>query len=186
MPRIPYVDPATASPELRATLAALPDLKVFRLVANAESAFKPWLRMGRAVLAETELDAVLRELVILRVAALHPGGEYERVHHEQLAREVGATEEQIEGARTGEGLEGDAALLVELTGQIMRVGEPDDPTLAAARDRLGPRQLMEVLLVIGHYQGLANIFAAAQIDIDPPSGSEVAASAEFRGTRRAG
>lgn len=181
MPRISYVDPATASPDLRKTLEALPDLKVFRLVANAESAFKPWLRMGRALLAEGALDPLLRELVILRVAALHPGGEYEWVHHEQLARELGATDGLIEGARTGEGLDGDAAPVVALTTQVMRAGEPEADTLAAVRERLGDGLLVELLLVIGHYQGLANIFAAAQIDIDPPAGVEVSQSAQFRG-----
>ena len=177
MARLPYVDPATAPEPVRDAFERIPPLNVFKLIAHAPTAFRPWLRYGAALLADTELDPILRELVILRVAALTPGGEYERVQHEALAEAVGATPEQIAGARTGEGLGGDDALVVTFTEQVLRHGEPDEATFTAVHERFGDRQLMELLLVIGHYQALAHVFAATKIDLDEAAGEQVAASA---------
>jgi alkylhydroperoxidase family enzyme len=37
--------------------------------------------------------------------------------------------------------------------------------------RFPPRQIVELLLVIGQYMALARVMATAQIDIDPPVGA---------------
>ena len=57
MARLPYVDPATASPEVRDALERAPALNIFRMMANAETAFRPWLRWGATLLSELELDS---------------------------------------------------------------------------------------------------------------------------------
>lgn len=172
MARIPYVDPATAPEPVRQALEALPPLNVFRLVANAETAFRPWLAFGGALLGDGALDHVTRELAILRVAALTPGAEYEWVQHERIARDIGATGAQVEGARTGEGLTGDDALVVRFTEQVVRDAQPDDETFAAASERWSPRELVELLLVIGQYMMLARVMATARIDLDEAAGAD--------------
>jgi 4-carboxymuconolactone decarboxylase len=169
MSRIPYVDPATASEPVREALERLPQLNVFRLMANAETAFRPWLAFGGALLGNGALDHVTRELAILRVAALTPGAEYEWVQHERIARDVGATDAQVEGARTGEGLTGDDALVVRFTEQVVRDAQPDDATFAAASERWSPRELVELLLVIGQYMMLARVMATLEIELDEPA-----------------
>jgi alkylhydroperoxidase family enzyme len=177
MARLSYVDPAHAAPPVREALDRLPPLNVFRLVAHAETAFRPWLRLGQALLATTSLDPVLRELAILRVAALTKGGEYERIQHEDIAAAVGATPAQIAGARTGEGLEGDDELVVRFTSELLGDGEPAERTFTEAHERFGDRGVVELVLVIGHYQGLARLFATAQVDLDEAAGRAVADSA---------
>ena len=171
MTRIPYVDPATAPDPVRRLLESLPPLNIFRLVANAETVVRPWGAYGLALLAETKVDPVLREIAILRVAALTPGAEYEWVQHEQIARDLGATQEQIEGARTGEGLDGDDALVARFTEQVVRDASPDDETFAAASRRFDAQELVELLLVIGQYMTLARVMATAQIDLDAATGA---------------
>ena len=173
MTRIPYVDPQQASEPVREALEALPPLNIFRLTANAATAFRPWLAFSGALLSATKLDPVLRELAILRVAALTPGAEYEWVQHEQIARDVGATDGQIEGARTGEGIDGDEALVARFTEQVVRDVTPDDETFAAASQRFDAQELVELLLVIGQYMMLARVMATAQIDLDPAVGDTV-------------
>jgi 4-carboxymuconolactone decarboxylase len=168
MARIPYLAPGDASPEVAAALAAGPQLGVFALMAHAQSAFGPWLRWGAALLTELELDPVLRELAILRVAAITPGAQYEWDQHEPIARGVGVTEAQIAGARTGSGLEGDAALVVRFTEQVVRDVKPSDAVWAAAAQRFSPRELVELLQVIGQYMMLARIMATVEIDPDGP------------------
>jgi 4-carboxymuconolactone decarboxylase len=167
--RLPYVDPEQAPEPVRAALERAPDLNIFRLLANAQTAFVPWARFGWALLLELELDPLLRELAILRVAALTPGAEYEWVQHEPIARAVGASDAQVEGARTGQGLDGDDALVVRFTEQVVRDARPDEATFARASERFSPRELVELLLVIGQYMMLARLMATAEIDMDPPA-----------------
>src|SRR2546423_9372260 len=140
-------------------------------MANAETAFRPWMRFGAAILTQLELDPLLRELAILRVASLTPGAEYEWVQHEAIARAVGATEAQVEGARTGQGLEGDDVLVVAATEQIVRDAAPDEETFERLAQRFSPREIVELVLTIGQYMLVARVMATAQIDIEPPAGS---------------
>jgi alkylhydroperoxidase family enzyme len=170
--RLPYIDPESASEPVKdAFERGVPELNIFKLLAHAETVFRPWLRFGAAVLTEMELDPVLRELAILRVAAITPGADYEWVQHESIARAVGATDEQIDGARTGEGLEGDDALVIRFTDQIVRDAAPDDATFREMTDRFSSRGIIELILAIGQYMMLARVMATAQIDIEPPAGS---------------
>jgi alkylhydroperoxidase family enzyme len=92
--RIDPIDPAEASDSVRAALDNLPPLNIFRTLAHAETAFRPFLRFGAAVLGELELDPVVRELAILTVAK-EAEAEYEWVQHVAIAKAVGATDLQI-------------------------------------------------------------------------------------------
>lgn len=185
MARLPYVDRDQAPEAVRAALERVPDLNVFRLVANAETAFVPWLRWASTLLAQLELDPLLRELAILRVAALTPGADYEWVQHEAIARAVGASDAQVEGARSGEGLEGDDELVARFTEQVVRDARPDDATFARASERFSPRELVELLLVIGQYMMLGRVMATAEIDMDLPAADTVLGGARRSATRAA-
>jgi len=90
--RLPYVDPRSVSPDVSEALGRVPPLDIFRMMANAETAFRPWLRWGAALLSELALDPLVRELAILRVARLNAHAEYEWVQHVAIARAVGAAE----------------------------------------------------------------------------------------------
>src|SRR2546423_2395168 len=94
MARLPYVDPDGASERVREALDVVPPLNVFRMVANAETAFRPWLAFGGALLSSLALDGRVRELAILRVARLS-AAEYEWVQHVPIALAAGASEEQV-------------------------------------------------------------------------------------------
>ena len=73
MARLPYVDPATASEDVRTLLERLPvRLNVFRMMAHAENDFRPLVGLGTAILGRQKLSPKLRELAILRVAGI-PG-----------------------------------------------------------------------------------------------------------------
>src|ERR671936_2929568 len=102
MARLPYVDPATAPPRVREALGAVPALNLFLTMAHADTAFRPWLRWGGALLGELKLDPVLRELTILHVARLTPHAEYEWVQHVPIALAVGVTKEQVDELEYGD------------------------------------------------------------------------------------
>jgi alkylhydroperoxidase family enzyme len=157
MARLPYCDISER----------LPQLNIFRLLANAQTAFRPFMQYGAVLLRDLELDPVVREQAILRIAALTPGAEYEWVQHEAIGRAVGMTDEQIEACRSGDPDD----LVLRFTEEVVRDASPGDETFAAMADRFPPRQIIELILVIGQYMMLARLMATAQIDMDPPIGS---------------
>ena len=175
MARLPYVDPASAPEEVRTALEATPPLNIFRLVAHAETAFRPWLRFGGALLRSAELDARLRELAILRVAKLTPGAEYEWIQHVPIGLAVGCTEDQIAALAAGDHQAGcfsdDERLVLRFTEEVVRDSAPAEATWAAAAGRFSPREIIELLLTIGQYMMLGRVMATTRIDIDDPLGT---------------
>ena len=102
MARLPYLDPDQAEPRVAELLGKAPVLRIFRMVANAQRAFPGWMRFGGTLLDPDEFDPLLRELAIMRVAAMTPGADYEWVQHAQVTLDVGGTQEQLDAIRRGE------------------------------------------------------------------------------------
>lgn len=173
MPRLPYLEPTAASPAVVEALSGLPrQLNVFRMIANAQTAFRPWLRYGAALLTELELDPALRELAILEVARLS-GSRYEWVQHHAIALAVGVTEEQIDAIEheRAEALDAAARAVVAFTADVVRNVRAGDETLAAVEAVLSPREVVELLLVIGQYMTVARVAETAGIEVDEPLGA---------------
>ena len=168
MARISYVQPNEASANVRQRLENAPHLRILQLVAHAEGVFDHFLRLSTALLRDLSLQPHLREIAILRVAALTPGAAYEWVQHEAIGRGLGLTSGDIEGARSGVGLHGDKAIVAAFTEEVVREASPSDATFALAADRFSERELIELLLVVGQYMMLGRIMSTSQIDLDKP------------------
>ena len=166
MPRLPLAEPKPGHEPA--------PLKLFRMVAHAESAYAPWLQYGGALLTQLELDPLLRELAILQVAH-EMGSRYEWVQHDPIARAVGATGDQIEAIEAGrdEDPAFDAAqsLVLRLTRTAVIEGAAAEVQMTRATELLGPRQVVELLLVIGNYTAIAMLIASTGLEPDPPLGS---------------
>ena len=171
MARVPYVDPEDAPPAVASALARLPPLHVFGLMAQAESAFVPWLRLGGALLTDLALDPLLRELVILQVGRL--AARYEWDQHVPIARACGATGEQIAALDAGDVdhtcFTAEQRALLAFVADMVRDGEVSDGRFTALAAHLDVRRVVEVALTAGHYLGLARIMTALRIDPDPPA-----------------
>jgi 4-carboxymuconolactone decarboxylase len=76
------------------------------------------------------------------------------------------TDEQVEACRSADPDD----LVLRFTEEVVRDAAPSDETFAAMSERFGPRQIVELLLVIGQYMMLARVMATAQIDMDEPVG----------------
>ena len=173
MARIPYVDPEKAPEPVREALERIPPLNIFRMLANAESVFRPFLRFGDTLLAGLELNGLLRELAILRVARLTPHAEYEWVQHAPIARAVGGTDEQI-AALERDDIDVDAfdpaqRAVLRFTSEVVRDARASDETFAELTAHLPPRQIVELLLVIGQYMMLARVMATLELELDEPA-----------------
>jgi alkylhydroperoxidase family enzyme len=177
MARLPYVDSATAPEPVRQILDALPvKLNVFRMMAHAETAFRPLLSFGTAVLARQQLSPKLRELAILRVAQLSPA-RYEWVQHVPIARATGATEAQVAALEKGEI---DAACfdalersVLRFTTEVLRDVRASDATFADLAGRVSAREIVELILTVGYYMMIARLLESTAVDLDPPAGTKV-------------
>src|SRR5207248_3394212 len=149
MTRLPYVNPEDASPAVREALEAVPPLNIFKVLANAETCFRPFLRLGEAILTKQQLDPLLRELAILQTAKLTPA-EYEWVQHVGIAKAVGASDEQISALERGDIAAGcfddDQRLVLEFTTGVVREARPSDQLFARVNDRFPPREIVELTI----------------------------------------
>ncbi|HKN95227.1 MAG TPA: carboxymuconolactone decarboxylase family protein [Thermoleophilaceae bacterium] len=174
MTRLPYADPDRLPDRAREALDGMPPLGVFRMMANAETAFRPWARWGGVLLSELALDPLLRELAILRVSRLTPHAEYEWVQHEPIARGVGATDDQVAALERDDveaGCFSDAERTVlRFTTEFVLDARVSDQTFEAAKALLSAREMVELMMVIGQYSMLARVMATTELDLDEPMG----------------
>ena len=180
MARIPDPDRSRMSADDQQALAALPDLALFRMLANAPTVIGPWLTLGAALLASTELPARRRELAILTVA--HAARcRYEWVQHEAIAAASGVTAEEIAAIadHTAGELPGSAdAAAVRLAAEAVSAVQVSAPAIAAARAELGDRQAVELLCLAGYYLATAIVARSAGIRTGQPARLAVADASE--------
>src|SRR5437868_7739085 len=144
------------------------------MMANADTAFRPWLRWGATLLGELQLDALLRELAILRVARLTPHAEYEWVQHVPIAQAVGASDDQVVALERDDPeadcFSDDQRAVLRFTTEVVRDAQASDATLEELARILSPREIVELLMVIGQYMMVARVMATTRMEIDEPAG----------------
>jgi alkylhydroperoxidase family enzyme len=198
MARIEPLDPAQAPDDVREALENLPPLNIFRTLAHAETAFRPFLRFGGAVLGRMSLDPVVRELAILTVAK-EAEAEYEWIQHVSIGKAVGVTDAQIaalaeadscapEGADAriaaaaahdgspGEGsgvFSGAQQAAIELAAAVVRGPRISDDLYDCVRAQFSDREIVELLLAIGDYLMLARVMTVLELDVDAAVGDAV-------------
>jgi alkylhydroperoxidase family enzyme len=175
MARLPYVDTEKSSEEVQRLLERLPSLRIYRMVAHAESAFRPFLRLGNAILARQELPPRLRELAILRIASLSRAN-YEWVQHVAIGRGAGVRETQIEALERGE-VEGsefdeDERPVLRFTTELVSQARASDEAFEELAARLTHREIVELILTIGYYMMVARLLETTGVDLDPPATGE--------------
>lgn len=185
MARLPYVSPESASEEMRHALERVPaQLNIFKMMAHAETCFRPLLRLGSAILAKQQLDAKLRELAILRIAKLSLAP-YEWAQHEPIARAAGVTDTQIDALAQGT-IDGACfapveRLVLRFTTEVVEHVKASDDTFGQMQQRFSPREIVELLIGIGFYMTIARLAETTAVDMDKPAGTAVVDSAKAGG-----
>ncbi len=177
MARLPYVDPETACEPVREVFAALPvHLNIFKLMANAETCFRPLLGLGTAILGRQKLDGRLRELAILRVARL-TGAEYEWVQHVPIAKAAGANDAQVAALERDDpadvAFDATERAVLDFATELVRDFTPSDATFATLSEHLSPQEVVELVLTTGFYITVAQLMNTAQIDLEPAADTKI-------------
>jgi len=156
-----------------------PPANAFRMFAHAPALGAATLKLVFALLNETALDPVLRELVILRVTQ-RCDCRYAWVQHVAIARGVGVRDAQIAALERGElpiGLFDErSSAAFALADAVLANCHAADQTFATARNLFSPRELVELLLLIGYFRMISAVMATLEVEVELPFGAKVLAS----------
>ncbi|MET0558677.1 MAG: carboxymuconolactone decarboxylase family protein [Solirubrobacterales bacterium] len=142
---------------------------VFTTLARNRKLFRRWLWFAGGLMPGGKLPRRDTELVILRVAH-NTGCDYERHHHEQLGRRAGLSAEEIGRVGEGPGAAGWSPRQVRLlraADELHADGRIGDPLWAELSAELDDRLLIELCLLIGHYEMLAMTLNTLRVQPDP-------------------
>ncbi|MFZ8896896.1 MAG: carboxymuconolactone decarboxylase family protein [Alphaproteobacteria bacterium] len=171
MARIPYPNLDNLDPEVGAFMKRIdPMINVFHMMAHAETAVRPFMRLGNALLFKGELDDVLREIVILRVGHV-TGSTYEVHQHRIVGRNCGMTEEQIDGVADGSKavvFDERQKLAIRMVDEVIADVRMSDETFNEAVEIFNSREITEILIVIGFYNMIAGVLENLQVEIEAP------------------
>ena len=177
MARLPLIDPAATSGDVRASFDRMPVvLNIFRMMAHAEANFIPAMRFANSILHRQKLSHINRELLILQVAQ-RQHGVYEWRQHVPIALGVGVTQKQIDGIEQGKCK--DAAFnpaeqaLLAFGREVIDNVRVAEPVFAAMRSHFSEQEIVESILAIGFYMTMARLTEATEVDLDPAAGMTV-------------
>ncbi|MGI8506529.1 MAG: carboxymuconolactone decarboxylase family protein [Solirubrobacteraceae bacterium] len=146
---------------------------VFTTLARHRRLFRRWLRFAGALMPGGLLARSDSEVVILRVAH-NCGCEYEWHHHERLGRLAGLSAEEVQRVRRGADADGwseRCSLLLAAADELHAQRTISDPLWGRLAQQLSQRELIELCLLVGHYEMLAMTLNALQVRPDPlPTG----------------
>ncbi|MFC1945574.1 carboxymuconolactone decarboxylase family protein [Chloroflexota bacterium] len=173
MARIPYVAPETAPEAVRELFGKMEAggasvLNLWRMAAHAPVAMPHLLRLGSALLTKTSLEAMLRELAIVRVAEIY-NCEYERQAHTAWLRSLGMAAEKIAAIRCWEESElfsPDERTVLRYTDELSREGRVSDDCFLEAEKLLGHQGAMELAVTAGYYGMLARLLLNFEVDME--------------------
>jgi 4-carboxymuconolactone decarboxylase len=166
-PKIPLPTDAELGPEQVAMLSKLPPLNVFRMVAGAPGAGRPFLQLGGAVLSGA-LDVRRREIAVLRVAQA-TNASYEWAQHEQLATAAGVTPDEIRaigGEAPVTGLDEECNLICRVADEISLGVRLSDEALETIIDRYGPREAAELILLVSYYNMVSRFLESTRVELE--------------------
>jgi alkylhydroperoxidase family enzyme len=184
MARIPYVEIETAAPKAKEVLERLPlKLNIFKMMAHAETNFRPLVLLGTSILTEQQLSAKLRELAILRVARLSRA-EYEWVQHVPIAKMTGVSDEQVAALErddpTAACFDPVDRVVLRATEEIVRDCGPSDATFVELQAHFSNREIVELVLAVGFYMVMARLMISTRIDVEEAQGHRILSSIQQR------
>jgi len=153
--------------------ARVPDAHLFSTLGRQRRLFRAWLLFAARLMPGGSLRRRDTELVILRVAHLRRC-RYELEHHTRIARRVGLDAATVERVGVGPTADGwsprEHALLCAVDALLIK-RDIDDDSWQLIGTHLREPQLVELCLLVGHYDMLALTAAALRIapDFDEPA-----------------
>jgi len=144
---------------------------VFTTLARHRGLFRRWLWFAGALMPGGKLPRRDSELVILRVAD-NTDCAYEWGHHERLGRRAGLSAEEVQRVRSGPEAPGwtpRQQLLLRAADEMHASGRIGDVLWASLAAELDDRLLIELCMLIGHYEMLAMTLNTLRVQPETPA-----------------
>jgi alkylhydroperoxidase family enzyme len=142
---------------------------IFTTLARHRRLFRKWLRFAGALMPGGRLPRADTELLILRVAH-NTGCEYEWHHHERIAQLSGLSVADVERVRAeGPGAAGWSerqAALLRAADELHADRKITDETWMTLTGMLKEDELIELCLLVGHYEMLAMTLNSLEVEPD--------------------
>jgi 4-carboxymuconolactone decarboxylase len=148
---------------------------LYRALAHAPNLLEPYSVLASALRFDALAPRALRELLILRIALL-TRSEYEWTQHRRMGREAGLDDELVLALRewrSSSCFEPTQRAALALA-DAFHGGVVSDETMTELRGLVSDQEVVELLMCLGLYEGLARVIQALSLSVD--SGHE-----EFRG-----
>jgi len=173
MALLPYLDEKDASPEvLKALKSGRVVLNVQKMTANAQSIFLQRSRLSNALFTQIVIDPKLREIAILRTAKdCH--SVYEWTQHVPAAKHVGVTSEQIaaiENWQSAGCFSEVERLVLQFTDEVNANVKASRAIVEALKRHLSPGEIIELLVIIGHWRQTASILETTEVELEDFAG----------------
>jgi AhpD family alkylhydroperoxidase len=141
---------------------------LFLTLGRHPGLFRGWLRFAGRLMPRGKLPRRETELVILRVAHVRDC-RYEHDHHVKLGRRAGLSDPEIARVVDGSAAQGWAPreqAVLEATDELLAQGDITDETWARVSGLLDKRELIELVMLVGHYEMLAKTINTLRIQPD--------------------
>ena len=141
---------------------------IFTTLGQDPRLFRVWLRYSAQLMPFGRLPRRDTELVILRVA-WQCRCAYEWHQHVPLGLRVGLTPDEVAGVAASSPAEGFSVrqqALLAAGDELLAQSALSDSTWSAVQAALGTREVIELCLLIGNYQGLAATIGGLGIQIE--------------------
>ncbi|MBL1075837.1 carboxymuconolactone decarboxylase family protein [Nocardia sp. 2] len=148
--------------------AGTDDAHLFSTLGQAKGIFRGWLHYSGRLMPGGKLRRYETELVILRVAHLRQC-QYEMDHHIRLGKRAGVTQEILERVRSGPGAPGWSAkeqALLAAVDELVTTRDLSDDAWKSLSEQFSEPKLIEIVLLVNQYEGLASTITALRIQPD--------------------
>jgi 4-carboxymuconolactone decarboxylase len=165
VPRVAPLPEAEWDETLRAATASIGPLNVLTTLGRHPDLFRSWIGFGTALLMKGLLGDRDRELAIMRTAYLRDCA-YEWGHHRRLALAAGLTEAEVAALRLpldDHGWSDDDLMVLTAADELNERSTLTDATWTALSTRFGERELIELVMLVGHYHMVAFALNALQV-----------------------
>ena len=173
------IDEARAAADAAGLPAMMAELSVFQVLLRNPRVAKALQDMLSALLWQGQLDARLRELVIMRIG-WKTGSEYEWTQHWRVATGIGINPADLVGVRDWRSYDGfgaaDRAALAA-TDDTLETGAISAATWAECERHVGgPEELIELVVAIGNWRLFSSLLRSLEVPLEdgveawPPDG----------------
>jgi AhpD family alkylhydroperoxidase len=143
--------------------------KLFLALGRRAGLLVGWLVFASRLMPRGGLPRRDTEIVILRVASL-TGCDYERSHHETIGRSAGLSREEvtaaIDASAAGVTWSPREQAILAAVGELHDEHDLQDATYDELARHLSDTEIVELLMLVGHYQMLAQLITTLRITPD--------------------